>query len=99
MSTYAIIQAVILTVVGLVAVVVAFRKLLPGTAKKVQVRLSACLNRPGRAAWLRAFGVRMQPAGSTGSCGDGCDTCGSCGSAPAPRSDVQPLEFRPRKPT
>ena len=100
MTAFAIIQALVITVVVLLAAVTAFRKLLPKTASRMQARLSASLNAPGHGAAVRRLGVRMQPKAATGSCGDGCGTCGSCGPEPlgklASDPSVQPLHFRPR---
>ncbi|TCV93252.1 hypothetical protein EC912_105112 [Luteibacter rhizovicinus] len=98
MTAFDIVQAVIIGLVVLTSAVVAFRKLLPATAKRWQANWSASLNRSGRATWMRALGRRLQPATATGSCGDGCGSCNSCGPSAA-KSDVQPLEFRPRKPS
>ncbi|MGN2242328.1 DUF6587 family protein [Frateuria sp. GZRR33] len=98
MSTFAIVQAAVLTLVLLASLVAAFRKLLPQTAKRLQARLSAALDRPGRAAALRRVGAWLQPADAkSGGCGsgDGCSSCGGC--APAPRAqEPVPLHFRPR---
>ena len=97
MTAFAVIQAVVISIVVLLAAVTAFRKLLPKTATRVQARWSAALNEPSRPAWMRSLGVRMQPKAATGSCGDGCGTCGSCGPKPVGNQpDVQPLHFRPR---
>jgi len=96
MSTFDIVQGVIIALVVAVAAYVAFRKLLPKTSTRVMARISASLNHEGRSAALRALGRRMQPATATGSCGDGCGSCGSCGPAPVAKTEAQPLHFKPR---
>jgi hypothetical protein len=96
MSTFDIVQGVIIALVVAVAAYVAFRKLLPRTSTRVMARISASLNHEGRSAALRSLGRRMQPAAATGSCGDGCGSCGSCGPTPPARSEAQPLHFKPR---
>ncbi|PTR30145.1 hypothetical protein C8J98_107282 [Luteibacter sp. OK325] len=96
MSTFDIVQGVIIALVVAVAAYVAFRKLLPKTSTRVMARISATLNHDGRSAALRSLGRRMQPAAATGSCGDGCGSCGSCGPAPSVKTEAQPLHFKPR---
>ena len=72
MSTFAIVQAVVLTVVLLASLLAAFRKLLPKTAKRVQARLSAWLDRSGRAPPSRRLGRWLQPSeAKNGGCGSG----------------------------
>lgn len=98
MSTFAIAQAVVLTLVLLASLLAAWRKLLPTTAKRVQSRLSAALDRPGRAVLVRRLGRWLQPAeAKSGGCGsgEGCSSCGGC-APPAPRDAAVPLSFRPR---
>jgi hypothetical protein len=94
MNTFVAVQAVVIGLAVLASLVVAFRKLLPKTATRVQAKLAATLNQPERPRWQRTLARAMQPATATGNCGDGCGTCGSCG--PRPQADVQPLHFRPR---
>lgn len=98
MSTFALIQGLVIGVLVAFSAVYAFRKLLPGVSTRWMATASASLNKPWRKPWLRAVGRWMQPAQATGNCGDGCGTCGSCGPQPpaAAKRDVQPLEFRPR---
>ncbi|HET6803912.1 MAG TPA: DUF6587 family protein [Frateuria sp.] len=99
MSAFGIVQAVVLALALLASLLVAFRKLLPRTAKRVQARLSAAMDRPGRSAPLRRLGQWLQPdearRGGCGS-GDGCSSCGGCAPAPAGRDEAVPLEFRQR---
>jgi hypothetical protein len=91
-------QYAVIGLLVLASLLVTLRKLMPLTSTRWLAGASARFNRPGHAAWVRALGRRLQPKQATGNCGDGCSTCGSCGSKPprAVRSDVQPLEFRPR---
>jgi hypothetical protein len=96
MNGFAIVQAAVLTLVLLASLLAAFRKLLPQTARRVQARLSAALERPGRAAPMRRLGRWLQPAeAKSGGCGsgDGCSSCGGCAPA-APREQAVPLHFR-----
>jgi hypothetical protein len=96
MSTFDIVQGVIIALVVAVAAYVAFRKLLPKTSTRVMARISASLNHEGRSVVVRSLGRRMQPATATGSCGDGCGSCGSCGPTPLVKTEAQPLHFKPR---
>jgi hypothetical protein len=100
MTGFAVIQAVVIGIAVLLAAVTAFRKLLPKTATRLQARMSASLNAPGRSPWARRLGSRVQPKAATGNCGDGCGSCGSCGPKPVGNQpnapDVQPLHFKPR---
>jgi len=95
MSTFELVQGIVIALVVVVSSWVAYRKLLPKTSARTMARVSGSLNREGRAAPLRALGRRLQPSTATGSCGDGCGSCGSCGPA-APSNDAQPLHFKPR---
>lgn len=103
MSTFVIVQAVVITAVVLFSAVQAFRKLAPKTAKRLQSRTSASLDRPGRSRAARSLGSILQPAeAKAGGCGsgDGCSSCSGC--APAAPGltthdpTAQPLNFRPR---
>jgi hypothetical protein len=95
-STFQLVQGVIIGVVVLASLYVAFRKLLPKTSTRLMAGLSASLNHEGRPGVVRALGRKVQPASASGSCGDGCDSCNSCGPAPAARDDAQPLTFKTR---
>lgn len=100
MTRFEIVQAAVLTLVLLASLLAAFRKLLPQTARRVQARLSAALDRPGGAAPLRRLGGWLQPAEAKGgACGSGggCSSCGGCAPAAAPREpSAMPLHIRPR---
>jgi hypothetical protein len=98
-NTFDIVQAVVLMLVLLASLLAAFRKLLPQTARRVQARVSAALDRPSRASAVRRLGGWLQPAeAKSGSCGsgDGCSSCGGCAPAPATHDKASPLHFRPR---
>ncbi|MGF6496045.1 hypothetical protein ABIE56_004247 [Luteibacter sp. 621] len=97
MSTFQLIQGVIIGVVVLASLYVAFRKLLPKTSTRVMAGVSASLNHDGRPGVLRTIGKKLQPASASGSCGDGCGSCNSCGPAPAAKNDAQPLTFKSRQ--
>ena len=98
MSTGLLMQYVVIGLIVLVSVLVVFRKLAPQLTNRWMATASIHFSRPGHAAWLRAFGQRLQPKQATGDCSDGCSTCGACGSKPpaAARTESMPLEFRPR---
>lgn len=99
MSTFALVQALVLGVVLLASLLAAWRKLMPKTSTRVLADLSARLNKPWRAQGLRWLGRKLQPGQATGSCGDGCGSCGACGPTPpeSAQMHVQPLHFRPRQ--
>jgi hypothetical protein len=100
MNTSFLVQYLVIGVLVAISALVMFRKLAPQLSSRWLAAASIALSRPHHAAWLRAFGRRLQPKQATGNCSDGCSTCGSCGPKPpaaATRSnDVIPLEFRPR---
>ncbi len=98
MSAGLLAQYVVIGLIVLVSVLVVFRKLVPQLTNRWMATASIHFSRPGHAAWLRAFGQRLQPKQATGDCSDGCSTCGACGSKPpaAARTESMPLEFRPR---
>ena len=101
MSAFAIIQALVIGVIVALSAWQALRKLLPGTSKRMHSALARRLDRPGRAAAVRALGRWLQPAeAKSGGCGtgDGCSTCGGCAPAKpvAEAVEPQPLHFRER---
>lgn len=98
MSTSLLVQYVVIGLVVLASVLIVFRKLAPTLTNRWLAAASIRCNRPGRAAWLRALGRRLQPKQATGDCSDGCSTCGACGPKPPvmARGEAQPLGFRPR---
>lgn len=92
------IQYVIIGVVLMVCVLAVFRKLAPQLSSRCLAAASIRYSRPGRAAWVRALGRKLQPKQATGNCSDGCSTCGSCGPKPPATAKTQsmPLEFKTR---
>ena len=102
MSAFAIIQALVIGVIVAFSAWQAFRKLLPGSSRRVHGALARRLDRPGRTAGMRALGRWLQPAeAKNGGCGsgDGCSTCGGCAPPKPVADDVgpQPLHFRERR--
>jgi len=94
-----LVQYIVIGLVVLASALYAFRKLAPQLTNRWLAAASIRYSRPGHAAWVQAFGRRLQPKQATGSCGDGCSTCGACGPKPPAnaRGDAMPLEFRPRR--
>ncbi len=99
MSTGLLAQYLVIGLAVLASVLIVLRKLAPQLTSRWLAAASIRCNRPGRAAWLRAFGRRLQPKQATGDCSDGCSTCGACGTKPPAGAKVEatPLEFRPRE--
>lgn len=95
------VQAALLAALALWSLLVASRKLLPKTTRRLQARLAAAVAASSAPAWLRERAARWQPrSGSGSSCSDGCASCGGCTGAPSPAPAVEalPLTLRPRKP-
>jgi hypothetical protein len=100
MSNSLLLQYVVIGVVVLISVLIVLRKLAPKLTSRWLAAASIELSRPGRSAWTRRLGRRLQPSQGTGDCSDGCSTCGSCGPKPpaaAHAGEPMPLEFRPRQ--
>jgi hypothetical protein len=99
MSTSLLIQYIMIALIVVASAMYAFRKLAPGLTNRWLTSASIHFSQPGHAAWLRAFGRHLQPKQATGDCSDGCSTCSACGPKPpaGAKSDVIPLEFRPRR--
>ncbi len=100
----ALAQAIILAVVAAACTVVALRRLMPGTSRRVQAAFARALSRPSRSRALRALGTWLQPAeAKAGSCGsgNGCGSCGGCDAPPAPKPALAdgslPLAFATRR--
>jgi hypothetical protein len=91
-------QYIVIALIVFASALYAFRKLAPLLTNRWLASASIRFTQPGHAAWVRALGHRLQPKQATGSCSDGCSTCGACGPKPpvGAKSDVVPLEFRPR---
>jgi hypothetical protein len=98
MSAGLLAQYVAIGLIVLASALLVFRKLAPKLTNRWLAAASIHFSRSGRAAWVRAFGRRLQPKQATGNCSDGCSTCCACGSKPpaAARTGSTPLEFRPR---
>ena len=92
------IQYAIISVVLVVCVIAVLRKLAPQLSSRWLAAASIRYSRPGRAAWVRAIGRKLQPKQATGNCSDGCSTCGACGpkSPVAAKTRSMPLEFKVR---
>ncbi len=99
MSTSLLVQYVMIGLIVLASTLIVFRKLAPTLTNRWLAAASIHFSRSGRAAWVRAFGQRLQQKQATGNCSDGCSTCGACGSKPpaAARTGSAPLEFRARQ--
>jgi Fe-S oxidoreductase len=90
---------VIVGLIVLVSALIVLRKLAHKLTNRWLAAASIRYSQPGRAAWVRAFGRRLQPKEATGNCSDGCSTCGACGPKPpaGARTEPMPLEFRSRQ--
>jgi len=99
MSAGLLVQYVVIGVIVLASVLIVLRKLAPMLTNRWLASSSIHFSRSGRAAWVRAFGRRLQPKQASGNCSDGCGTCGSCGPKPPAAAHVEPmpLEFRSRQ--
>jgi uncharacterized membrane protein len=97
-NTSLLIQYIVIALVVLISALSAFRKLAPVLTNRWLASAAIHFSQPGRAAWMRALGRRLQPKQATGNCSDGCSTCGACGPKPpaGANGDAVPLEFRPR---
>lgn len=103
MTTATLVQALILGLAALVALVFAVRRLLPGTSRRALSGLAARLEAPARSRFSHWLADRLRPAGNgAGGCGsgDGCGSCGGCGTPAAskPVGDAQPLHFTRKSP-
>ena len=99
MTSYAITQAFIITLVVAWSAWYASRRLLPTASRRAQARVATWVEDSAHASWLKRVGHAMQPVQTaSGGCGSsGCSTCGACApSAPAATVEPQPLVFRPR---
>ena len=99
MSAGLLIQYLMIGMAVLASALYAFRKLAPQLTNRWLAAASIRFSAPGRAAWVRKLGRRLQPQQATGNCSDGCSTCGACGPKPSAntRGEAMPLEFRPRQ--
>lgn len=92
MSAYSLFEAALVTLIVAACAIKAFGRLAPKTRMRLQARLALRLDRPDRAAWLRALGRKLGAAAPDAGCGSGCGTCGSCGPA-----EAKTVEFHARK--
>lgn len=99
MNMSLLLQYVVIGLAVLASALYAFRKLAPQITSRWLATASIHFSAPEHAAWLRAFGRRLQPKQATGNCSDGCSTCGACGPKPpaSARGEAMPLEFKPRQ--
>ena len=99
MSTSLLVQYAVIGLIVLISTLIVFRKLAPQLTNRWLAAASIRFSSSGHAAWVRAFGQRLQPKQATGNCSDGCSTCGACGSKPpaAANTKAMPLEFRSRQ--
>ena len=99
MNTGLLLQYVVIGLAVLASALYALRKLAPQITNRWLAAASIRFSAPGHAAWVRAFGRRLQPKQATGHCSDGCSTCGACGPKPpaSAHGQAMPLEFKPRR--
>lgn len=100
MSNGLLLQYVVIGLAVLTSLLIVLRKLAPKLTNRWMAAASIRYNQPGRRAWVRAMGRRLQPKQATGDCNDGCSTCGACGPKPpaaARPGEPMPLEFRSRR--
>jgi hypothetical protein len=96
-TTYVIVQTLIIALVVAWSAWYAARRLLPTASRRAQARVATWVEASAHPAWLQRVGHAMQPVQATsGGCGtSGCSTCGAC--APStPAVEAQPLVFKPR---
>ena len=97
--SYAIFQAVVVTLVIGWSLWFSVRRFLPRVYRGAVARVAAALETSSQPA-MRALGAKLMPhqVASGGGCdsGGGCSSCGTCAPNAAPPSDVHPLVFRPR---
>jgi hypothetical protein len=76
MSTWLLLQYVVIALAVLLSVWVVAKKQFPGSVRKLRVALALPLLREGRASWIRSIGFWISPIGraETSACG-GCDNC------------------------
>ncbi|QAU25288.1 hypothetical protein EO087_15895 [Dyella sp. M7H15-1] len=98
MNTSLLVQYIVMALIVLASALYALRKLAPQLTGRWLASVSIQFSQPGHAAWIRAWGRRLQPKQATGSCSDGCSTCGACGPKRSigAKGDTVPLEFRQR---
>jgi hypothetical protein len=94
MTTYEIVQGLIIGLIVAACVLHVARKMFPRTVNGIQSSFAASLSKSTQPAIMRRLGAWLQPsAGSGGGCGSGCSTCSTCESNPE-KEETKPLEFR-----
>lgn len=100
MSTFDIVQAVVIALVVAYSLLVSARKLAPEATRRLLGACASRLDRPVHGALVRRIGRWLQPAEArAGGCGtgDGCGTCGGCAAPPEIRDEAPvPVHFHPR---
>ena len=76
MSTWLLLQYVVIALAVLASIWVVAKKQFPGSVRRLRVALALPLLREGRASWIRSIGFWISPIGraETSACG-GCDNC------------------------
>ena len=94
--TYAIAQALIVTLLVAWSTWFAARRLLPTASRRAQAHVATWIGGSSRIAWLQRLGHAIEPVQTaSGGCGtSGCSTCGAC--APVAHVEAQPLAFQAR---
>ena len=77
MSTWLLLQYVVIALAVLLSVWVVAKKQFPGGVRKLRVAIALPLLREGKPSWMRTVGFWISPVGrsETSACG-GCDNCG-----------------------
>lgn len=88
MNAYALLETALVTLIVAACAIKAFGRFAPRTRARLQSWVARGLDRPGRAAWMRAWARKLGSAAPGGGCGSGCDACGSC----AP-TDTKPVHI------
>lgn len=99
MTTAALVQAGVITVVVAWSAAYAALRLLPVTTRRLAAHVLGLLDRPGAPRWLQHRLAALAPRATTGaSCADGCSSCNGCGAPKQADVEVQaiPLGFRPK---
>ncbi|MGH8505610.1 MAG: DUF6587 family protein [Stenotrophobium sp.] len=89
MTTYDIVQTLVLAAAIGASVAYALRQYFP---KGLRQRLGAWLQQPQRAHWLQGVGAWLMPVAAKSGCDSGCGSCGGCGSKDIGKAE-QPLVF------
>jgi len=94
MTTYEIVQGLIIGLIVAACVLHVARKMFPRTINGAQSKLANSLSNSTQPLIMRRVGNWLQPSASSGGgCGSGCSTCSTCESNPE-KEETKPLEFR-----